>query len=199
MPQNILRDAERAAKLARGVDGPLADAWIGNQQIHPAKGKREIGGAACSGSSLAGAALRRGVPDTDFGRPGRGNVDPAQTAGHSHHSGVQKLNAGHATGDDWAIKSRRHFACVPRKCPPGATVRHDLSDVLHGDPVGTGEAARNGHRWAEDSAIVGRRPVPVQRPPGAAPSTPVCAGYAAVSICGSTSFGDLRCRGACNP
>ena len=169
--QNILRDEERAAKLVRGSDGPLADAWIGNQQIHPAKGKREIGGAACSESSLAGAALRRGVPDTDFGRPGRGSVDPAQTAGHSQHSSVQQLHAGHAAGDDWDVKSRRHFACVPRKCPPGATKRCDLSDVLHGDPVDAGEAARNSRRWAEDSAVVGRQTARGQSA-GAEPFTP---------------------------
>ena len=163
--QNILREADRAEKVARGGDGALADAWIGHTLIAPARGKASIE-SPCSATSLAGATLRSTVTDTDFDKPGRRAIAPAATSGHAQHDTVHALNIGTATHDDWraVVKSRRAFSEVPRPRPRNATRRVDLADVLSGAPVDAAEAARNRRRWAEDVEEQGMQRLPV---PGA--------------------------------
>jgi hypothetical protein len=173
--QNILAGRQRAGQANRGADAALADAWIGHMLIDPTKGKVSIGDATCTESSLSGATLRATVPDTDFGKPGRRTVEPNATSGHVQHDTVHALYAGTATHDDWKMmmQSKRHFSAIPRRRPPGATVRRDLTDMLQAHDVSATEAARNRHRWAEDSASVGRRALPVpgaNHPSAGAPS-----------------------------
>ena len=161
--QNILRDPQRAAKMRGRADGAHADAWIGHMLVHPAKGKLAVADAACAQSSMAGAAVRTSVPDTDFGKPGRRAIEPSKSAGHAQHDTVHAIAINTATHDDWksVVASKRHFGAVPRRRPPGATKRHDLADIVQGDAVSAAEAARNGARWAEDAAVAGKRRVPL--------------------------------------
>jgi hypothetical protein len=162
--QSILQDNQRAAKLLRGGDGAYADAWIGHRSIHPAKGKREIGHTECTKNSLAGSVLHTTTPDTDFGKPGRRIIEPNLSAGHSHHDSVHALYAGTVKSDDWKGKSKRHFSTVPRKHPPGATLRQDMHDILHGEAVTSAEASSNKLRWAEDIPVTSKKHLPA---PGA--------------------------------
>ena len=163
--QNILRDPNRAALLKGGGDGPYADAWIGNKLVHPAAGKLAIADVPCTQSSMIGAAVRETAPDTDFGNPGRRAIEPSKTAGHAQHDTVNAMNVGAATHDDWKaqVKSRRHFGCVPRRRPQGATERQDLGDILQASEVSAAEAGCNRLRWAEDVAVTGRQTLPPPR------------------------------------
>ena len=169
--QNIMRDEDKNAKLYRGGDGALSDAWIGHIQIHPAKGKREIGGIVCAEASLIGASLRDFVPDSDFNKVGRRPIDPKKTLGHSHHDTVHALYAGTANYDDWKnrVQSKRHFSQPPRHMPSDCTKRSDLYDIFHFNPVDSVEAARNAHRWEEDTYV--NRKLPVAVPGRCHPST----------------------------
>ena len=156
--QNILRDPQRAEKMKGGGDGAFADAWIGNKLIHPAKGKLAPEAHAAE-DHMAGGMLCNHVVDSDFGKPGRRAIDPSTVSAHAQHDTVQAISIGTATHDDWksVIKSRRHFAQVPRKCPAGAPYRRDLSDILSGQAVDMAEAARNGMRWKEDADVIGKQ------------------------------------------
>lgn len=161
--QNIMRDPEKAAKLHRGADGPLADAWIGHIKIHPALGKREISGVACTDVGLIGPTLRDHVPDTDFGKAGRRIIEPNGTAGHTAHDTVHALQTGTAKHDDWknVVKSRRRGTEAPWQVPAGCAPRKDLYDTFRYVPPDLAQAESAAARWMDDVAVERKRPVAI--------------------------------------